>query len=183
VKPYQPAGLWETATSGRGILATYRQDHHDSLYRRGLYTFIKLTVPPPEMGLFDASNRDQCEVQRLRTNTPLQALLMLNDPTVLEAARVLAQRLESDPALPVDDKIVKAFRLILCRRPADAELSRLKGYYADQLAEFKKDPDAARKTIHVGEYPQPVREDIVPTAALMRVIDVLYNLEETIMKT
>src|SRR5690606_15868347 len=77
VKPYQPPGLWEMATSGRGILATYKQDHGNSLYRRGMYTFIKRTVPPPGMMIFDASNRDQCEVLRQRTNTPLQALIMM----------------------------------------------------------------------------------------------------------
>ena len=93
VKPYQPRGLWEAATSGRGVLATYKQDQGDALYRRGMYTFIKLTVPPPSMAIFDASNRDQCEVKRLKTNTPLQALMMMNDPTVLEASRVLSQQL------------------------------------------------------------------------------------------
>jgi hypothetical protein len=80
VKPYQPGGLWEAATSGRGILANYKQDHGQSLYRRGMYTFIKRTVPPPTMSIFDASNRDQCEVKRLNTNTPLQALVMLKEP-------------------------------------------------------------------------------------------------------
>src|SRR6185295_10905111 len=96
VKPYQPKGLWESATSGRGVLATYKQDKGESLYRRGMYTFIKLTVPPPGMILFDASNRDQCEVKRSKTNTPLQALVMMNDPTVLEASRVLAQQLMTE---------------------------------------------------------------------------------------
>ncbi|HEY4289634.1 MAG TPA: PSD1 and planctomycete cytochrome C domain-containing protein [Puia sp.] len=182
VKPYQPAGLWESATSGRGVLATYRQDHHDSLYRRGMYTFIKLTVPPPVMGLFDASNRDQCEVRRGRTNTPLQALAMLNDPTVLEAARVLAQRLEADSS-SADEKIVKAFRIVLCRRPATTEQQRLVDYYHDQLSLFRSNPVAARKTLAVGEYPQPAHTDIVTCAALMRVISTLYNLEETITKT
>jgi hypothetical protein len=182
VKPYQPEGLWETATSGRGVLAAYRQDHHDSLYRRGLYTFIKLTVPPPVMGMFDASNRDQCEVRRLRTNTPLQALIMLNDPTVLEAARVLAEHLETEKS-DDNDKIVKAFRRILCRKPTAAELNTLTQYYAGQLAEFKKDQTAALKTINVGEYPHPAKQDTVTTAALMRVIDTLYNLEETITRT
>ncbi|MES1214505.1 MAG: PSD1 and planctomycete cytochrome C domain-containing protein, partial [Bacteroidota bacterium] len=104
VKPYQPKGLWEAATSGRGVLATYKQDHGDSLYRRGMYTFIKLTVPPPSMMMFDASNRDQCEVKRLKTNTPLQALIMMNDPTVLEASRVLAQKLVNEQSA-VNDKI------------------------------------------------------------------------------
>ncbi|MBR9776348.1 MAG: DUF1549 domain-containing protein, partial [Cytophagales bacterium] len=82
VKPYQPEGLWEAATSGRGELAEYRQDQGDKLYRRGLYTFIKLTSPPPKPIIFDGSNRDVCEVSRNRTNTPLQALAMLNDPLV-----------------------------------------------------------------------------------------------------
>ncbi|PGH37711.1 MAG: hypothetical protein CRN43_19520, partial [Candidatus Nephrothrix sp. EaCA] len=88
VNPYQPPGLWEGATSGRGLLSRYRQSHGASLYRRGMYTLIKRTVPPVEMGIFDASNRDQCEVQRQRTNTPLQALMMLNNPMVWEASRV-----------------------------------------------------------------------------------------------
>jgi hypothetical protein len=182
VKPYQPAGLWETASSGRGVLATYRQDHHDSLYRRGLYTFIKLTVPPPVMGMFDASNRDQCEVRRLRTNTPLQALAMLNDPAVLEAARVLAQRLDTESST-ADEKIVKAFRLILCRKPTGTEQQRLTQYYNDQQTGFKANPTAARKTLAVGEYPPSKNSDPVTCAALMRVISALYNLEETITKT
>ncbi|HJW27739.1 MAG TPA: DUF1553 domain-containing protein, partial [Saprospiraceae bacterium] len=93
IKPYQPKGLWEASTSGRGQLARYVQDHDEKLYRRGMYTFIKRTVPPPSMLTFDASNRDQCEVKRSRTNTPLQALVLLNDPVVLEAARVLAEKL------------------------------------------------------------------------------------------
>jgi len=182
VKPYQPAGLWESATSGRGVLATYRQDHHDSLYRRGLYTFIKLTVPPAVLGLFDASNRDQCEVRRGRTNTPLQALAMMNDPMVLEAARVLAQRLESESGA-ADEKITRAFRLIVCRKPTAKEEQTLKEYYEDQLKAFQQAPKNAKKTLAVGEYPQTTNSDPASTAALMRVIDTIYNLEETITKT
>src|SRR5690606_19072097 len=117
---YQPSGLWEAATSGRGVLATYKQDHGEALYRRGLYSFIKLTVPPPVMLIFDASNRDVCEMSRLRTNTPLQALVMMNDPTVLEASRVLAGRLLKEQ-LPDSAKLVRAFRLIICRHPAAEE--------------------------------------------------------------
>ena len=182
VKPYQPSGLWESATSGRGVLATYKQDHHDSLYRRGMYTFIKLTVPPPIMGIFDASNRDQCEVRRGRTNTPLQALAMLNDPTVLEAARVLAQRLGSENS-SADDKIVKAFRTIVCRTPTTSEKRRLTDYYNDQLSVFQKDQTAAKKSLSIGEYPRTNITDPATYAALARTIDLLYNLEETITKT
>lgn len=182
VKPYQPEGLWEGATSGRGVLATYRQDHHDSLYRRGMYTFIKLTVPPPSMVMFDASNRDQCEVKRLKTNTPLQALIMLNDPTVLEAARVLAERLSFEQTA-AGDKIVKAFRLIVCRRPADKELKTLLDYYNDQLQQFTSRKLDARQTLAVGEYRQEKIPDENSAAALMKLITVIYNLEETITKT
>jgi hypothetical protein len=180
VKPYQPQGLWEAATSGRGVLAVYRQDHHDSLYRRGLYTFIKLTVPPPGMGIFDASNRDQCEVRRLKTNTPLQALEMMNDPTILEASRVLAQELYSGGTDP-DIAINKAFRLIICRRPAPNDLSVLKDYYEDQLKMYKGKKLDAEKTLNVGEY--PFKQKGAGVAALMKVIDLIYNMEEAITKT
>jgi len=182
VKPYQPKGLWESATSGRGVLASYKQDHGDSLYRRGLYTFIKLTVPPPSMGLFDASNRDQCEVKRLKTNTPLQALMMLNDPTVLEAARVLSQKLMEENT-GSEQKIAKAFRLIVCRIPAEKEMSILAEYYKEQVDQFKQKKLNAAATIRTGEYKMPENPDTNSMAALMKVIEAIYNLEESITKT
>lgn len=182
VKPYQPEGLWEGATSGRGVLAAYRQDHNDSLYRRGMYTFIKLTVPPPSMVMFDASNRDQCEVKRLKTNTPLQALIMLNDPTVLEAARVLAERLSLGQTA-AQDKIVKAFRLIVCRKPADRELKTLVDYYNEQLQQFTSRKLDAHRTLAEGEYRHEKQIDENSAAAMMKVVTILYNLEETITKT
>src|SRR3569832_1593117 len=117
-----------------------------------MYTLIKRTVPPVEMAIFDASNRDQCEVKRLRTTTPLQALLMENDPTVLEAARVLAAKLLKDKS-HTNDKITKAFRLIMCRMPNQKELAILSGYYNDQLKTLNKKD--AQKVISVGEYPIP----------------------------
>jgi hypothetical protein len=182
VKPYQPAGLWESATSGRGALAAYRQDHHDSLYRRGMYTFIKLTVPPPSMGIFDASNRDQCEVRRLQTNTPLQALVMMNDPTVLEASRVLAQNLLTQTAAD-KDLLNTAFRTIVCRRPSPKELSVLTDYYHEQLQSFRQKKLDAQKTLDVGEYPANQKTDPDAAAALMKVIELIYNLEETITRS
>lgn len=180
VNPYQPPGLWENATSGRGILASYKQVHGPDLYRRGMYTLIKRTVPPVEMAIFDASNRDQCEVKRLRTNTPLQALLMENDPTVLEAARVLAAKLLSDNS-PANDKIKKAFRLIMCRMPNAKELGILTAYYNDQLKTLNKKD--AQKVLSVGEYPIPQNIDKVMLAAMMKTVDTIYNLEEAITKT
>jgi hypothetical protein len=182
VKPYQPAGLWESATSGRGVLASYHQDHQDSLYRRGLYTFIKLTVPPPSMGIFDASNRDQCEVRRSKTNTPLQALVMMNDPTVLEASRVLAQRLVKQQGSD-EERLTKAFRLIVCRKPSAKELGVLSGYYQDQLQLFRQKKADAGKALDAGEYPRDVKADPQVSAAYMKVIELMYNLEETITRT
>jgi len=182
VKPYQPAGLWEAATSGRGELASYKQDHGDSLYRRGMYTLIKLTVPPPTMGMFDASNRDQCEVKRIRTNTPLQALQLMNDPTVLEASRVLAQRLSAEHNSK-EDRLRKAFRLIVCRNPSDAEMKILNDYYSEQLTAFEQKKLDADKTLSIGEYKLKTQGDPNQTAALMKLISMIYNLEETITKT
>lgn len=181
VKPYQPGGLWEAATSGRGILANYKQDHGQSLYRRGMYTFIKRTVPPPTMSIFDASNRDQCEVKRLNTNTPLQALVMLNDPTVLEASRVLAAKLLQENTA-VEAKVIKAFRLIVCRNPNEKEIKLLSSYYTDQLKVFAQ-KSKAEKVLAVGEYPIPEKINKRDLAAMMEVMTTIYNLEETITKT
>jgi len=180
VNPYQPPGLWENTTSGRGQLASYRQVHGPNLYRRGMYTLIKRTSPPVEMAIFDASNRDQCEVQRMRTNTPLQALEMMNDPTMLESARVLAQKILQDANQP-KDKIYTAFRRIICRKPTDKEMSILTSYYQDQLKSINEKD--AEKFLAVGEYPMPGKIDKIKLAAMMKVIDTIYNLEEAITKT
>ncbi|MEO8765281.1 MAG: DUF1549 and DUF1553 domain-containing protein, partial [Ginsengibacter sp.] len=182
VKPYQPKGLWESATSGRGELATYKQDKGESLYRRGMYTFIKLTVPPPGMALFDASNRDQCEVRRLTTSTPLQALMMMNDPTVLEASRVFSQKLLEEKS-SVDEKITRAFHRIICRLPDKKEIAILKSYFDEQLQQFRLKKLDAVATIKVGEYPEDDQLDANTTAALMKVINTIYNMEEAITKS
>ncbi|MDH4089616.1 MAG: PSD1 and planctomycete cytochrome C domain-containing protein [Cyclobacteriaceae bacterium] len=181
MKVYQPKGVWESATSGRGVLARYVQDHGDNLYRRGLYSFIKRTVPPPGMLVFDASNRDQCEVNRLRTNTPLQALLVLNDPVILESARVFAERLMQSNST-VEEKINAAFRAIVCRMPKPEELKILMRYYADEKTVFAESPEKAKEFVNVGEYPFIDTRDKVSLAALMQVVHTIYNLEESITK-
>ncbi|WP_375582399.1 PSD1 and planctomycete cytochrome C domain-containing protein [Cyclobacterium xiamenense] len=180
VKPYQPEGLWEAATAGGSTLAEYEQDHGDDLYRRGLYTFVKRTVPPPSMLIFDASNRDQCETERSTTNTPLQALVMMNDPTVLEAARVLATQLLRE-AHSDRDRIRKAFRLILCRQPKAKELRLLEDYFGRKLAEMSE--TKAEALVAIGESPRPQPAEMVHVAALMQVISTLYNTEEAITKS
>ena len=180
VKPYQPKGIWESTTSGRGALATYKQDHGDLLYRRGMYTFIKLTAPPPSMMIFDASNRDQCEVKRLVTNTPLQALVMLNDPQYLEASRVLAAKLLENK-MSEDQRLEYAFRLIVCRYPKDEEKDAMNEFLEERLSSITK--DQAEELLKVGEYPASNYADKVRLAAYMQLVSMLYNLDETIVKS
>ncbi len=181
IKPYQPEGLWEVATSGRGLLAKYIQDHGGDLYRRGMYVFVKRTVPPPSMLIFDASNRDQCEVARIRTSTPLQALTMLNDPTVQEAARVLAEKLATEKS-DSNTKLQAAFRTILCRRPDKKELQTLSGYFEEELAYFNSHKNKAESLLKAGEYTRSTTRAVAETAALMQCIQVMYNLEETLTR-
>jgi hypothetical protein len=180
IKPYQPDGLWEGATSGRGILSIYKQDHGFDLYRRGLYSFVKRTVPPPAMTIFDASNRDQCQIERLPTNTPLQALVLMNDPTVLEASRVLGAKLLENKH-PLKEKLSQAFRVIVCRKPNENERVLLDNYYHVLAKDMTK--AKAEKLLKVGEYPIKSQLDKVQLATLMQVIASIYNLEETFSRT
>lgn len=177
-----PEGLWEAATSGRGVLATYIQDKGDKLYRRGLYNFIKLTVPPPKAIIFDSSNRDRCEIGRSRTNTPLQALVMMNDPMILEASRVLAGKMWEENK--EEEKAISAsFKRIVCRDLGSNEKSILLSYYENQLERFRENPDEVLPTLSVGEFPLEEKNINPETAALMQVIVSIYNLEETITKS
>ena len=183
VKPYQPKGVWESTTSGRGVLASYKQDHGPSLYRRGLYTIFKLTAPPPILMIFDASSRDQCEGKRPSTNTPLQALSMLNDPTVLEASRVLAQNISLQQN-NIEEKIEQAFETILVRKPSKSEKNRLIDYCRKQQEFFKQNPDLLKPTLATGESEHPKTEyNTLEAGALMKTILVIYNLEEAITRT
>ena len=183
VKPYQPKGVWESTTSGRGVLASYKQDHGPAIYRRGLYTFIKLTAPPPSMMIFDASNRDQCEAKRASTNTPLQALTMLNDPAVLEASRVLAENISLGNKT-LEDKLEQAFETIVIRKPSRFERNKLMDYCAKQVAFFNGNATLLKNTLAVGEYKHPSKKyNEAEAAALMKTILILYNLEETITKS
>jgi hypothetical protein len=183
VKPYQPKGVWESTTSGRGVLASYKQDRGPNLYRRGLYTIFKLTAPPPSLMIFDASSRDQCEGKRTSTNTPLQALTMLNDPTVLEASRVLAEQI-SITSKSMDEKIEQAFETILVRKPTKFEKNKLLDYCMKQQQFFSENPDLLKSTLEVGEYEHPIEKlNKQEAGALMKTILVIYNLEEAITRT
>ena len=182
VKPYQPPGLWEETNAGgnRGILTTYVPDKGDKLYRRSLYTFWKRTLPPPSMVIFDAPNRDLCEVRRQKTNTPLQALAMQNDVQVLEGARVLATNI-NEKTTDDFDGVKTIFNSILLRDPTESELEVLVDYHEDNLTKFKENISDAEKLLSVGQF-KANSSNPARTAALMMVAQVLYNLDETITK-
>ncbi len=133
VKPYQPEGLWdEVIGGGGGSLARYVQSDGDNLYRRSLYTFWKKTVPPPSMMIFDASSRDNCEVKRQDTSTPLQSLTLMNNPEFIEAANFLSKSIEKK-SLNTNDKIIYLYRTVTGRTPNNNEISKLKNYLKDQI--------------------------------------------------
>lgn len=133
VKPYQPEGLWdEVIGGGGGSLARYVQSEGDNLYRRSLYTFWKKTVPPPSMMIFDASSRDNCEVKRQDTSTPLQSLTLMNNPEFIEAANFLSESIENK-SLNTNDKIIYLYRTVTGRTPNKNEISKLKNYLKDQI--------------------------------------------------
>ena len=134
------------------------------------------------MLMFDASNRDQCEVRRLNTNTPLQALVMLNDPHVLEASRVLAEKLVQKEE-NLEEKIEEAFSRIICRPIKAKEKTLLLDYFESEKQYFMAQTDAAERLLDVGEYPKAEVQDKATLAAMMQVVHTIYNMEEAIVKT
>ncbi len=185
VKPYQPEGLWESISvgiKGRGE-SEYIADKGEKLYRRSLYTYWRKTIPPPSMLIFDAPMKEFCEVRRVRTSTPLQALNLLNDPQMLEAARVLGSSLVENKALPVDEKITLAFRKIICRKPKSNEIEILLKGYQQEYDRYLALPQEAQKFLKVGAFPQKNNLDPVACAAMMHVVSIIYNLDEAISKS
>ncbi len=181
--PYQPPGLWEElAFGGEFTSQTYTTSKGDDLYRRGLYTYWKRSLPNPSLTVFDAPNRELCTVQRPRTNTPLQALVLLNDPVYIEAARALAQRTMKEGGSTPPDRLAFAFRLCTARPPGDRELDVLLRHYHQQLDNYRKNPNAAAALIKVGESSRPDGLDDAELAAWTAVGNILLNLDETITK-
>ncbi len=183
VLPYQPGGLWEEMAFGEGFTAqAYEQSHGRDLYRRGLYTFWKRTVPPASMATFDAPDREKCTARRAQTNTPLQALVLLNDPTYVEAARALAERVVVEAGGGTDSRITHAFRLATARRPAAREISVLRKLYQTQLASYRRNPAAAESLLRVGESERRTRLNAAELAAWTMVASTILNLDETITR-
>ena len=187
VSPYQPPGLWEELMSrSDGAMWTaqvYNQDHGKDLYRRTMYTFWKRTSPPPSLSTFDAPDRETCNVHRSITNTPLQALVLMNDPTYVEASRKLAERMMKEAGAEADERIAFAFHSATAREPTPQELAVLKKIYQAQLEVYQRDPAAAEQLLKVGESPRDSKLDPAELAAWTTVASVIFNLDETITRS
>ena len=183
VKPYHPPGLYEQVVNQKdNPKATYTQDTGENLHRRSLYTYWKRSVPNPAMLLFDAPFRETCTLRRPRTNTPLQALNLLNDPTYVEAARFLAQRMLLEGGASIESRLSHGFRLITARLPRPNEIQILKISLERNLAEYKADPAGAAGLIKVGEASTNATLDVSELAAYTSLASTMLNLDETVTK-
>jgi hypothetical protein len=178
VKPYQPDGLWNEIGGG----GAYLQDHGDNLYRRSLYTFWRRSIPPPSMANFDASARESHMVRPVLTNTPLQALDLMNDVAYVEAARVFAQRVIKEGGANPTERIAYAFRVATARQPKAAETAILLNAFRQNLEQFKAKPDAALKYVSSGEYARDTKLDVTELAAYTSVTSLILNLNATVTK-
>lgn len=178
VKPYHPPGLYEQVAFG----PKYVEGRGDDLYRRSVYTFWKRSVPHPAMFVFDAPFRETCTVRRTRTNTPLQALNLMNDPTYIEAARFLAERMLTDGGPTRDSRITHGYRLVLARAPRSAELAVLAAAYDRAKLDFQNDAASAAELLSTGTRKTSATMDQNQLAALTIVASTILNLDETVMK-
>ena len=181
VKPYQPDGIWEETTGGGGgSTARYIQSEGKDLYRKSLYTFWKRTVPPPSMMTFDAASRDLCTVKRQETNTPLQALVLLNDPQLIEAARAMASKALVENSL--QGQIEYIFQNATSRRPDTAEMDVLQKFYEDALAKIESGEIIPEEYLAIGEYEPEVSVSQETLTALSLTAQTIFNLDETITR-
>ncbi|WP_298863712.1 DUF1553 domain-containing protein [uncultured Gimesia sp.] len=183
VKPPQPDGLWHAVGySGSNTVRFTKDAGADKVYRRGMYTFWKRTSPPPEMSTFDAPSRETCTMRRERTNTPLQALLLLNDPQYLEAARALAQRMMKEGGKSPEDHIKFAYLLATAKPIAPKDLTLTLNTFKDMLSHYQADPKAAAKLIAVGESKPDATLNPQELAAWTMIANLIFNLDEVLSK-
>jgi hypothetical protein len=180
VRPYQPDGLWKDMTFSN--MTNYRQDHGEGLWRRSLYTFWKRTILAPTMYVFDASAREFCTVRQTRTNTPLQALNLMNDVTYLEAARMLAERMLTEGGPTAEDRVAWAFRLVTARKPNEQEQRLLVNNLDRQLRYFRAYPTEAQALLLIGEKPNRRDLAMADLAAYATTASLILNLDEAITK-
>jgi hypothetical protein len=182
VMPYQPGKLWQEKNTFSHKLLAYKESEGDGLYRRGLYTFIRRNSPHPAMTAFDAPNREVCIIQRENTNTPLQALVLLNDTEFVEASRILAERMQKEGGKTLDEQITYGFRLAISRNPKKEETEILKELYEQQAIRFTKNPKESMELLSVGKRQLDNSLDKNKTAALTIVANTMLNHDETYMK-
>ena len=179
VKPYQPPGLWEEITFDG---TPYQADKGEKQYRRSLYTYWKRTIAPPSMTTFDATNRETCTVRITRTNTPLQALNLMNDPAYLEASRVLAERMMKQGGSKPEERIGYAFRLATARPPRPEESQLLDDAFRRFLKSYQANTEAAARLLDQGEYPRDASLNPGELASYASVASLILNLDETVTK-
>ena len=180
VKPYQPPGLWNEVSIDTGLRFT--QDHGDKVYRRSMYIYWKRSAPAPSMTIFGTPSRETCTVRRARTNTPLQALVTLNDQQFVEAARSLAQRVMQHDDWSLERKITTAYRLVTGVRPNEKIRTTLLDTYQQELAVFQQQPERAQQLLAIGESKRDERLDLVQHAALTIVASVILNLDQALTR-
>ncbi len=181
VKSYHPSGLYEQVTAGSGT-NVYVEGTGEDLYRRSMYSYWKRSVPNPAMLVFDAPFREACTLRRTRTNTPLQALNLMNDPTYVEAARFLAGRMLTETSSDLPSQLAHAFHLVLSRMPTPEEVALLSSAWERSLSDFRSDPAAATELLTIGARRSPENLDPVSLAAMTMVASTILNLDEAIMK-
>jgi hypothetical protein len=183
VKPPQPSGLWEAVAYTDSNTAHFAADTGvEKIHRRSFYTFWKRTAPPPQMTTFDAPSRESCQVRRERTNTPLQALLLLNEPQFIEAARALAERTLGEGGSTADDRLTYMFRLVTARAPDANDLAELSAALKDLTAHYANEPEAANQLIMAGTTKPDPRSSASELAAWTMIGNVILNLDEAITK-
>ena len=180
VNPYQPPGIWNEVSLNGAL--KYKQDEGDKLFRRSMYTYWKRSAPAPNVLIFDAPTREKCVVQRARTNTPLQALVTLNDIHFVEAARKFAERIIAEGGETFESRIQYAYKLGLARDASAEELAVCREVFEAQLKSFSADPESAKKYIGIGESPRA--EGIAPNelAAYAVITSMILNLDELLTR-
>lgn len=182
VRTYQPPNIWEPVGYSDSNTRFYLQDHGEALYRRSLYCFLKRTAPPPFMSNFDGPNREQYCTRRERSNTPLQALQLMNDVQQFEAARGLAERALTEGGATSADRIAFLYRTVLARTPDTEELRLVDALLKKQLESFQANPSAAAQAVHVGESQPRSAAPAPETAAWTIVANLVLNLDETVTR-
>jgi hypothetical protein len=181
VRPYQPEGLWEEFEVATNAYQKYKMDTLESLYRRSIYTIQRRFIPPPFMNIFDAATREICRVRRDKTNSPLQALAMMNDPQVIEASRILSERvlLSSDD---LNDQIVMGYMLSTGVAPDDNQVRLLSEQFKSALQHFENHSSEADSLLTIGERPYDPSLDKHQVAAMAMVANTIFNYDESFMK-